>query len=61
VTPSGPVVWHKTVSSFERKLIEVGKRNHEEVEVRSGLSAGDLVSRTDMGQSQVALGGSALR
>jgi HlyD family secretion protein len=54
VTSSGPVVYRKTAGGFERLGVEVGQRNHDEVEVRSGLSAGDLVSRTDLG---VAAGG----
>jgi len=55
VTSSGPVVWRKTAGGFERRTVEVGQRNHDEVEVRSGLSAGDLVSRIDLGRSQAAL------
>jgi multidrug efflux pump subunit AcrA (membrane-fusion protein) len=55
VTSSGPVVWRKTASGFERKGVEVGQRNHDEVEVRSGLSAGDRVSRADLGRGQAAL------
>jgi HlyD family secretion protein len=55
VTPSGPVVWRKTAGGFERRPVQVGQRNHEEVEVRSGLSVGDLVSRIDLGRTQAAL------
>jgi multidrug efflux pump subunit AcrA (membrane-fusion protein) len=61
VTPSGPVVWHKTASSFERMLVQLGQRNHDEVEVRSGLSAGDLVSRADLGPSLTPAGGRTLQ
>ncbi len=55
VTSSGPVVYRKTAGGFERQRVEVGQRNHDEVEVRSGLSAGDLVSRTDLARSQEVL------
>jgi HlyD family secretion protein len=61
VTSSGPVVWRKTAAGFERTRIEVGQRNREDVEVRSGLSAGDLVSRSDLGESQAAPAGGEVR
>ncbi len=55
VTSSGPVVWRKTAGGFERTTVQVGQRNSEEVEVKSGLTVGDLVSRIDLGRTQAAL------
>ncbi|HEX8793656.1 MAG TPA: HlyD family efflux transporter periplasmic adaptor subunit [Polyangiaceae bacterium] len=60
VTSSGPVVWRKANKSPERTLVALGKRNRDEVEVRSGLSAGDLVSRVDLSPDRTP-GGTAVR
>ncbi|HTQ44611.1 MAG TPA: HlyD family efflux transporter periplasmic adaptor subunit [Polyangiaceae bacterium] len=60
VTSSGPVVWRKTAKNVERTLVELGKRNRDEVEVRSGVAAGDLVSRIDL-SPDTASGGTAVR
>lgn len=60
VTSSGPVVWRKSSGSVERTLVALGKRNRDEVEVRSGLTAGDLVSRLDLSPDKTP-GGTAVR
>lgn len=57
VTSTGPVVWRKTAGGFERTTVQVGQRNSEEVEVKSGLSVGDLVSRINLGRTEAALMG----
>lgn len=49
-TESGPIVWRKTATGFEARHVEVGERNKELVEVRSGLEEGDRVSRVDLAQ-----------
>jgi multidrug efflux pump subunit AcrA (membrane-fusion protein) len=51
VTEAGPVVWRKTATGFEARRVEVGQRNHDLVEVKSGLVAGDRVSRIDLGHA----------
>jgi HlyD family secretion protein len=60
VTSSGPAVWRKTAGGVQRTLVEVGKRNREEVEVRSGVAAGDFVSRIDLSPDRTS-GGTAVR
>ncbi len=56
VTSAGPVVYRKKGNGFEPQRIVVGQRNQDEVEVRSGLSEGDLVSRVDLGHGPDAPG-----
>lgn len=60
VTSSGPVVWRKAGRGVERTLVALGKRNRDEVEVRSGVAAGDLVSRIDLSPDKTS-GGTAVR
>jgi HlyD family secretion protein len=57
VTDAGPMVWRQTVTGFERVRIEVGQRSRDLVEVRSGLAAGDRVSRVDLGLARQRGGG----
>ena len=59
VTDAGPIVWRKTVTGFEAVRVEVGQRNKDLVEVRSGLGAGDRVSRIDLGHPQPSAGGAS--
>jgi HlyD family secretion protein len=48
VRSDGPVAYRQTASgSFERVKLVLGRRSATAVEVKSGLSAGDRVSRTD--------------
>jgi HlyD family secretion protein len=49
VTEAGPFVWRKTATGVEPRRIEVGQRNKDLVQVRSGLEVGDRVSRRDLG------------
>lgn len=42
-TADGPVVWRRTALGATRTAVEVGARNDELAEVRSGLAAGDWV------------------
>ena len=40
VTESGPIVWRKTATGFERRTVEVGQRNKDLVEIRVGPRRG---------------------
>ena len=49
VTDAGPVAWRKTATGYEAARLQLGRRNRDLVEVRTGLSPGDRVSRIDLG------------
>ena len=49
VDDSGPVAYRRSGDGFETVRLELGQRNLEYVEVVSGLSKGDVVSRSDLG------------
>ena len=44
----GPVVWVKRGLGWREVPVELGRRNHEMVEVLDGLSEGDAVSTLDL-------------
>ncbi len=44
---SGPVVYRRTLLGHERVLVELGQRNAAEVQVLSGLRAGDQIAERD--------------
>lgn len=48
VGDEGPVVYRRDGDDFETVRVELGRRNKEYVEVLSGLSEGDTVSRADL-------------
>ena len=52
VTADGPVAYRKQGSGVERVKLELGKRSTTEIEVKSGLAPGDLVSRIDPGAAK---------
>jgi HlyD family secretion protein len=52
VTADGPVAYRKHGSGVERVKLELGKRSTTEIEVKSGLVPGDLVSRIDPGAAK---------
>ena len=47
VTPEGPVAYRVRGKDLERTKLTLGKRNATAIEVLTGLSAGDRVSRVD--------------
>ena len=47
-TAEGPVAFRKTGVGFEQVRLQIGKRNSKDVEVLSGLSAGDRVARSNL-------------
>lgn len=47
VTPEGPVAYRSTAGGLERVRLELGRRTATAIEVKSGLAAGDRVSRID--------------
>ena len=47
VTPDGPVAYRETADGLARVRLELGRRSTETIEVTSGLSPGDRVSRID--------------
>lgn len=49
VTADGPVAYRKQGSGFETVKLTLGKRSATAIEVKSGLAAGDQVSRMDPG------------
>jgi HlyD family secretion protein len=51
-TAEGPVVWRRTLMGSERVEVELGRRNAERVEVLSGLSEGDRVSRRNLARDE---------
>jgi HlyD family secretion protein len=46
-TPDGPVAYRKTTGGLERVRLSLGRRTATAIEVKSGLEAGDQVSRSD--------------
>lgn len=46
-TPDGPVAYRKTAGGLERVRLSLGRRTATAIEVKSGLEAGDQVSRSD--------------
>jgi multidrug efflux pump subunit AcrA (membrane-fusion protein) len=48
-TDAGPVVWKKTARGALAVKVEVGARNKEWIEVRTGIAPGESVSRVDLG------------
>ena len=58
MTESGPIVWRKTATGFESKKVEVGQRNKDLVEIRSGLAPGERVSRINLGHQAGTRGAS---
>jgi HlyD family secretion protein len=51
VTADGPMAYRETTGGVERVHLELGRRTATVIEVKSGLAAGDRVSRTDPGAS----------
>jgi HlyD family secretion protein len=49
VTPDGPVAYRETGGGLERVRLSLGRRTATAIEVTSGLSPGDRVSRVDPG------------
>lgn len=47
-TPAGPVAFRRGALGYERRVLEIGSRNETQVEVKSGLAAGDQLARTDL-------------
>lgn len=47
VTPAGPVAYRESGGKIERVALTLGKRSSTMIEVKSGLSAGDRVTRVD--------------
>jgi hypothetical protein len=47
VTPDGPVAYVDRDGKLERVKLVLGKRNATSIEVKSGLQAGDRVSRSE--------------
>jgi hypothetical protein len=45
VTPEGPVAYRETRAGLERVPLELGRSSTESIEVKSGLAAGDHISR----------------
>jgi len=45
VTPDGPVAYRETRAGLERVPLELGRSSTESIEVKSGLAAGDRISR----------------
>ncbi len=52
VTPEGPVAYRATSGGFERVKLVLGKRSASAIEVKSGLAAGDRVSRIEPGAAK---------
>ena len=52
VTPEGPVVYRADGDDVTRVKVTVGKRNATMIEVASGLSPGDQISRVDPDRSE---------
>lgn len=48
-TPSGPVVYRRSLTGTAAVPVATGARNQESVEIVSGLAAGAVVSRRDLG------------
>jgi len=52
VTPDGPVAYRSSGDGVSRVKLTLGKRNASAIEVKSGLSPGDRVSRVDPDRSE---------
>jgi membrane fusion protein (multidrug efflux system) len=52
VTPEGPVAYREAAGELARVHLELGRRSSNTIEVKSGLSAGDRVSRKDPAQGE---------
>ncbi len=50
-TPAGPVVYRRTLAGVSTTPVRTGARSEQMVEIVAGLSAGDTVSRRDLGPS----------
>ncbi len=48
-TPSGPVVYRRSLTGTAAIAVATGARHLESVEIVSGLAAGAVVSRRDLG------------
>lgn len=46
--PDGPIVFRKTSSGFEKVKVVLGQRSRVQIEVKSGLEAGDRIARRDL-------------
>ena len=46
-TPDGPTAYRERDGKLERVRVVLGKRNATSIEIKSGLAAGDRVSRID--------------
>ncbi len=53
----GPVVWRRSALGWRETSVRLGRSNRTQVEVVSGLAAGDLVSPTDLVQARGAAPG----
>ncbi len=53
----GPVVWRRSALGWRETSVRLGRSNRTQVEVVSGLSAGDLVSPSDLAQARSAAPG----
>jgi multidrug efflux pump subunit AcrA (membrane-fusion protein) len=51
-TTGGPVVHRRTWLGYEVVPVELGRRNAERVEVLSGLSEGQSISRADLARPE---------
>ncbi|HEX4963687.1 MAG TPA: efflux RND transporter periplasmic adaptor subunit [Thermoanaerobaculia bacterium] len=58
VGPEGPVVYRRSGWGSEPVRPELGRRNDRLVEIRSGLKAGDMISRRDLAGERGSRGGS---
>jgi hypothetical protein len=47
-TEAGPVAFKKTAIGYSRQVLELGARNQDAVEVKSGLAEGDRIARRDL-------------
>jgi hypothetical protein len=47
VTPEGPIAYRARGKELDRVKLTVGKRNAKVIEVLTGVSPGDRVSRVD--------------
>jgi multidrug efflux pump subunit AcrA (membrane-fusion protein) len=52
--PEGPVVYRRTLMGHEAVPVELGRRNERRVEVLRGLSEGDALSLTNLGEPRRA-------
>ena len=52
IAPDGPVAYRETAGGVERVRLELGRRSTDAIEVASGLSPGDRVSRINPEQAR---------